>query len=44
MLCKIAVVGEAWGEHEERQQQPFVGPSGYELMKMLGEADIRRSE
>jgi uracil-DNA glycosylase len=44
MLCKIAIVGEAWGEHEERQQQAFVGPSGWELMKMLGEAGIRRSE
>ena len=38
------IVGEAWGEHEERQQQAFVGPSGHELMKMLGEAGIKRSE
>lgn len=44
MLCKIAIVGEAWGEHEERLQSPFVGPSGHELMKMLGEAGIKRSE
>jgi uracil-DNA glycosylase len=44
MLCRIAIVGEAWGEHEERAQTAFVGPSGHELMKMLGEAGIKRSE
>ena len=40
----IAVVGEAWGEHEARQRSPFVGPSGYELTKMLGEAGIHRAD
>lgn len=44
MSCKIAIVGEAWGEHEERQRAPFVGPSGYELTKMLSEAGIHRAE
>ena len=44
MLMKIAIVGEAWGEHEENRQMPFVGPSGMELMRMLGEAGIKRSE
>ena len=41
---KIAIVGEAWGEHEEQRQTAFVGPSGMELMRMLGEAGIRRNE
>lgn len=40
----IAVVGEAWGEQEARQRSPFVGPSGYELTKMLGEAGIHRAD
>lgn len=38
----IALVGEAWGEHEERLRMPFVGPAGYELNKLLDEAGIRR--
>jgi uracil-DNA glycosylase len=41
---KIAIVGEAWGEHEERQRSPFVGPSGYELTKMLEEGGIHRAD
>jgi len=44
MLCKIMIVGEAWGEQEERMQSPFVGPTGYELWRMLSEANIKRSE
>lgn len=44
MNYKILIVGEAWGEHEERQRSPFVGPSGYELTRMLSEAGIHRSE
>lgn len=36
----IAIVGEAWGENEERLARPFVGPSGLELAKMLNEAGI----
>ena len=27
-MTKILFVGEAWGEEEERQSSPFVGPSG----------------
>lgn len=38
------IVGEAWGVEEEKKQSPFVGPTGYELMRMLGEAGIRRNE
>jgi uracil-DNA glycosylase family 4 len=37
------IVGEAPGEHEERQGLPFVGPSGAELDRMLQEAGILRS-
>ncbi len=44
MSQQICIVGEAWGEHEERQRAPFVGPSGYELTKMLGEAGIHRAD
>jgi DNA polymerase len=40
----IAIVGEAWGEQEERQRKPFVGPTGWHLSKMLEEADIRRGD
>lgn len=40
----IAIVGEAWGQEEERQRTPFVGGSGYELTKMLEAAGIHRSE
>jgi DNA polymerase len=38
------IVGEAPGEEEERRHEPFVGASGAELTKMLGEAGISRSE
>lgn len=44
MRQTIAIVGEAWGEHELRQRAPFVGPSGYELTRMLGEAGIHRAD
>lgn len=40
----IAIVGEAWGEEEAKQRLPFVGYSGRELTKMLGEAGIDRRE
>jgi uracil-DNA glycosylase len=35
---KMLLVGEAWGEGEEKLRQPFVGYSGQELWRMLGEA------
>jgi uracil-DNA glycosylase/DNA polymerase I-like protein with 3'-5' exonuclease and polymerase domains len=41
---RIMIVGEAPGEEEEQKLQPFVGASGAELNKMLGEAGISRSE
>lgn len=35
---KILFVGEAWGAEEEPVRQPFVGESGKEFWRMLGEA------
>lgn len=40
----IALVGEAWGEQEEAQRMPFVGPAGFQLNSMLRDAGIERSE
>lgn len=42
--ARIMLVGEAWGEHEERELTPFVGPSGQELNRLLHDAKIMRSE
>lgn len=36
--ARMVVVGEAWGEEEDQCRAPFVGPSGKELWRMLGEA------
>lgn len=52
MLCrpegprsaKIALVGEAPGEEEERTGRPFVGASGQELNRMLTAAGINRDD
>jgi DNA polymerase len=43
-MTKIALVGEAWGEHEERSRMPFVGPAGFELTRLLDDAGIRRAD
>jgi uracil-DNA glycosylase len=43
-VTKIAIVGEAWGEYEERERAPFVGPAGWELTKMLNEGGIHRAD
>ena len=42
--AKVMIVGEAPGEREVAEGQPFVGFSGQELSKMLQEAGIMRSE
>ena len=42
--ARIMIVGEAWGEIEERAGAPFQGPSGQLLNSMLHEAGIMRSE
>ncbi len=41
---RIMLVGEAWGEEEERLGQPFMGASGAELNRMLHEAGVMRTE
>lgn len=41
---RIFCIGEAWGEREESERTPFVGPSGYELTRMLTEAGINRAD
>jgi uracil-DNA glycosylase len=43
-MTKIALVGEAWGEAEERERVPFIGAAGFELNRMLDEAGIRRAD
>lgn len=40
----MALVGEAWGEVEERERRPFVGTTGYELNRMFQQAGIERRE
>jgi uracil-DNA glycosylase len=35
---RLLIIGEAWGENEYQTRQPFVGTSGIELWRMLGEA------
>lgn len=42
--ARIMIVGEAPGEHEEREGVPFVGFSGQELNRMLQEAGIMRAQ
>jgi uracil-DNA glycosylase len=41
---KIALVGEAYGETEERLKMPFVGNAGRVLTELLTEAGINRAE
>jgi uracil-DNA glycosylase len=36
----IILLGEAWGENEEKIQRPFVGAAGVELLKMLADASV----
>lgn len=42
--ARIFLCGEAPGEQEVLRNTPFVGPSGYELDRMLHEVGIMRSE
>lgn len=44
MQNKIFVLGEAYGEQEEKERTPFVGPSGWLLTNLLQEAGIERSQ
>ncbi len=43
-MPSIAIVGEAYGEQEERERAAFVGYSGQELWRMAAEAGISRSD
>lgn len=43
-MTQIVIVGESWGEAEEKSRTPFVGAAGYELTRMLGEAGIERAD
>jgi uracil-DNA glycosylase len=43
-MTKILLCGEAWGEHEEQQHQPFVGPSGWILDGMLSQVGLHRRD
>src|ERR1700743_132152 len=38
MKTPVVIVGEAWGEYEQRISQGFCGPSGIELLRMLHES------
>lgn len=44
MQNKITIVGEAYGEQEEKERTPFVGSSGWLLTSLLQEAGIERSQ
>lgn len=41
-MADILLLGEAWGEVEERERKAFVGPTGHLLNQMLGTAGLRR--
>lgn len=43
-MSKILIIGEAYGEQEEAQNRPFVGPSGSLLNGVLAQAGIDRRE
>jgi uracil-DNA glycosylase family 4 len=40
--ASLMLVGEAWGENEEREGRPFVGRSGDELTRYLAHIGIQR--
>ncbi len=42
--AECMIVGEAPGADEERQGEPFVGASGFELTRMLHDAQINRTQ
>ena len=43
-MTDVALLGEAWGEVEEREQRAFAGPTGYLLNQMLQQAGLRRGD
>lgn len=44
MPFKIMLVGEAYGEEEERFGRPFIGKAGQQLDELLADAGISRSD
>jgi uracil-DNA glycosylase len=40
----LVLVGEAWGDSEEKLKKPFVGAAGQELTRMLRDAGISRED
>ena len=40
----LMFIGEAPGLHEDKQGEPFVGPAGQLLTRMLGEIGLRRED
>jgi len=42
-VVRLALIGEAWGEEEDRAKRPFVGKSGLLLNSILGAVGIDRS-
>lgn len=43
-MADIALIGEAYGEVEEREGRPFVGPTGWLLNNLLADAGINRRD
>lgn len=43
-MTKTVLIGEAYGEAEDREKAPFVGASGYELTRILDDAGIHRAD
>jgi len=41
---RVLFVGEAWGQSEELLQAPFIGHSGKEFFRMLGDASVGASQ
>ena len=41
---RLVLIGEAWGQEEEKAQEPFVGKAGQFLDKFLQRAGLRRDE
>lgn len=39
-MTDVVIVGEAWGENEDRIKEGFVGSSGIELLRMLDEGGV----
>lgn len=42
--AKIVIIGEAPGEHEDREGRPFVGASGYRLSEWLASVGLSRHQ